>query len=174
MNVILTSLYYLLFMKVQIMLVGKINWNGCIANDLNIETPDLNDLSKQFQMKSSTTENSTLFSEINLNHHVPILDDEITVNEVKAAHSVLKEDKSSADGWVKAMVTNISLCILYVFQIIYNSILNFHIYPSTWRTTIVNAIFKNKGSRGSAKYYRGISIVYLMAKIFDIIPLKKI
>ena len=97
---------------------GKINWNGCIANDLNIETLDLNDLSKQFQMKSNTTETSTLFSEINLNHHVPILDDEITVNEVKAAHPVLKEDKSSADGWVKAMVTNIPLCILYVFQII--------------------------------------------------------
>ena len=71
------------------------------------------------------------------------------------------------------MVTNIPLCILYVFQIIYNSILNFHIYPNTWRTTIVNAIFKNKGSRGSAKYYRGISIVYLMAKIFDIILLKR-
>ena len=67
--------------------MGEINWNGCIANDLNIATPDLNDLSKQFQMKSSTTETSPLFSEINLNHHVPILDDEITVNEVKAAHS---------------------------------------------------------------------------------------
>ena len=94
---------------------GNINWNGCIGNDFDVQTSDLNDLSKQFQMKSSsTTKTSTLFSEVKLNQHVPILDDNITVYEVKAAHSVLKEDKSSGDGWVKAMATNTPLCILYV------------------------------------------------------------
>ena len=42
-----------------------------------------------------------------------------------------------------------------------------------WRTTIMNAIFKNKGTRKLAEFYRGISIVYLMAKIFDIILLNR-
>ena len=137
---------------------SKINWNGSSTNDANADFPDLNDLGKQFEMKSKTEESSTLLSEVKKNLYVPILDDEITVEEIKTAHSVLKEDKSSADGWVKAMVTSVPLCIMYVFQIIYNVILKFHVYPNTWRTTIVNAIFKNKGQRKYAKYYRGISI----------------
>ena len=61
---------------------------------------------------------------VKLNQHVPTLDDDITVYKVQSAHSVLKEDKRSADGWMKAMATNIPLSILYVCQIIYNSILN--------------------------------------------------
>ena len=100
-----------------------------------------------------------------------MLDDDITINEIKKAHTTLKEDKSSADGWVKGMLTNVPITLLYIFQIIYNSILHFHIYPSKWRTTIVNAILKNKGSRKLAQYYCGISIVYLMAKVFDIVIL---
>ena len=50
---------------------------------------------------------------------------------------------------------------------------SYHLYPGVWRSTIVNAIFKNKGTRRLAEYYRGISIVYLMAKIFDIILLNR-
>ena len=67
----------------------------------------------------------------------------------------------------------IPLCLLLVFQVIYNSILKQHVYPIKWRTTIVNAIFKNKGTRKLAQYFRGISIVYLMAKIFDFIMLNR-
>ena len=84
-----------------------------------------------------------------------------------------KEGKSTADGWVKSMITNVPLCLLLVFQIIYNSILKTADYPTKWRTTIVNAIFKNKGTRKLAQYFRGISIVYLMAKIFDFILLDR-
>ena len=105
--------------------------------------------------------------------YVSELDDEIQIEEIKKAHSVLKEDKSTADGWAKRMVTSVPLCIMLVFQIIYNSILKYHLYPGVWRTTIVNAIFKNKGTRRLAEFYRGISIVYLMAKIFDIILLNR-
>ena len=124
-------------------------------------------------MKSETNDDSTLFSEVKQNQYVTVLDDDVTVEEIKKAHSIAKEDKSTADGWVKAMLTSVPLCILLVFQVIYNAILKSHVYPSNWRTTIVNAIFKNKGSRKCAQYYRGISIVYLMAKIFDIILLNR-
>ena len=62
--------------------------------------------------------------------------------------------------------------MLLIFQIVYNSISPFYVYPSTWRTT-VNAIFKNKGIQKLAKYYRGISIVYPMSKTFDIIMLNR-
>ena len=151
----------------------KVNWNGSVSSHNENEVPDLEDLKDQFQKKSETTDTSTLFSEVKKDQHVPVLDDEITVEEIQIAHKTLKEDKSSADGWVKGMLTNIPVTLLYVFQIIYNSILRFHIYPSKWRTTIVNAIFKNKGTRKLAQYFRGISIVYLMAKVFDIVILNR-
>ena len=48
-----------------------------------------------------------------------------------------------------------------------------HIYPSKWRTTLVSAIFKNKGLHKLAENYRGVSIVYLMTKIFDVILLSR-
>jgi hypothetical protein len=101
------------------------------------------------------------------------LDDNITLEEIGKAHAKAKEGKTTADGWVKSMITNVPICLMLVFQIIYNAILKNHIYPTKWRTTIVNAVFKNKGTRKLAQYFRGISIVYLMAKIFDFILLDR-
>ena len=62
-------------------------------------------------------------------------------------HTVLKEEKSTADGCAKRMVTSVPLCIMLVFQIIYNSIPR-HLYPGVWRTTIVNAIFNKLARSG--------------------------
>ena len=151
----------------------KIDWKGTINEQYVSELPDLEDLRDQFMMKSETTDDSTLFSDVKQNQHEPILDNDIEIDEITKAHSQLKEGKSTADGWTKNMVTSVPLCLLLVFQLIYNCILKHHVYPTNWRTTIVNAIFKNKGSRLLAMYYRGISIVYMMAKIFDILLLNR-
>ena len=123
--------------------------------------------------KSETTDNSTLLSEINYDQYVSVLDDDIKIEEIVEAHTVLKEDKATADGWAKRMMTSVPMAVMLVFQIIYNSILQRHVYPTDWRTTIVNAIFKNKGSRKLAEFFRGISIVYMMSKIFDIVLLNR-
>ena len=151
----------------------KIDWKGILNRQDSADFPELEDLKNQFLKKSETSDDSTLLSEVDQSQYVSVLDDDIHVEEIKKAHSVLKEDKSTADGWAKRMVTSVPLCIMLVFQVIYNSILKFHVYPGLWRTTIVNAIFKNKGSRKLAEFFRGISIVYLMAKIFDIILLNR-
>ena len=107
-------------------------------------------------------------SDVTGDNYVAELDDEITLEEMSSASDRLKQ-KSSGDGWTKNMVTNLPACILYALQIIYNTILSAHSYPTRWRTTIVNEIFKNKGSSESAKNYRGISLVVLLSKLFDII-----
>ena len=151
----------------------KINWNGNISSTDNEIVPPLEDLRDQFQMKSETDDMSTLFSEVIMNQHVSVLDDDIEIDEINKAHNTIKEDKTTADGWVKGMLTNVPATLLLVFQIIYNSILKSHTYPSKWRTTFVSAIFKNKGFRHLAQYFRGISIVYLMSKVFDIIMLNR-
>ena len=60
------------------------------------------------------------------------------------------------------------VCYIF-FHIIYNTILNCHMFPTAWRTTIVTEIFKNKGATKYAPNYRPVSLVQLMAKIFDFI-----
>ena len=53
--------------------------------------------------------------------------------------------------------------------IIYNTIHSAHTYPTRWRTSVVNEIFKNKGDCEKAKNYRGISLVYHLPKVYDLI-----
>ena len=122
----------------------KIDWKGTINDHSSSDFPELEDLRDQFLMKSETSDDSTLLSDVDLNQYVPDLDDDIQVEEIEKAHLVLKENKSTADGWTKRMITCVPLAIMLVFQVIYNSILKQHMYPSDWRATIVNAIFKNR------------------------------
>ena len=56
---------------------------------------------------------------------------------------------------------------------IYNCILKFHVFPSSWRTTVVSEIFKNKGKPTESKNYRPVSLVQLLAKLFDFILLNR-
>ena len=64
----------------------KVNWNRSVSSHDENEVPDLEDLKDQFQKKSETTDTSTLFSEVKKDQHVPVLDDEITVEEIQIAH----------------------------------------------------------------------------------------
>ena len=51
--------------------------------------------------------------------------------------------------------------------------MKFHVFPTSWRTTVVSEIFKNKGISAASKNYRGISLVQLLAKLFDFILLNR-
>ena len=54
----------------------NINLKGTIeTSNKDNSFPSLSDLCDQFQMKSETSDTSTLFSEITLNQHVPVLDE---------------------------------------------------------------------------------------------------
>ena len=46
-------------------------------------------------------------------------------------------------------------------------------FPTNWRMTVVSEFFKNKGSPRDATTYRPISLVQLLAKVFDSILLKR-
>ena len=71
------------------------------------------------------------------------------------------------------MTTNISVSVLLVFQLVYNTILSCHIFPTIWRTTVINEIFINKGSPACSKNYRAISLVHILEKLFDLILLER-
>ena len=71
------------------------------------------------------------------NNYVEELDKEITLNEVKEARNLLKEEKASGDGWTCNMLVNIPIFILYALQVMRNTILNKHMFPTVWRVSAV-------------------------------------
>ena len=71
------------------------------------------------------------------------------------------------------MITNAPLAILYAIQVIFNVILGTHFFPTKWRTTLVSELFKNKGLPIDATKYRPITLVQLLAKLFDTILLER-
>ena len=48
-----------------------------------------------------------------------------------------------------------------------------HIFPTAWIITLINAIFKNKGSRHLASFYRPVSLVHMLSKLLDVILLSR-
>ena len=150
---------------------NKINWNGTFAKTDESEKPNLQDLASHFSEKGQAGRDSTVLCDVTGSTYVHTLDEDISIEEIKSAQKNLKEDKSTSDGWAKKMVTNVPVAILLLLQLIYNTILKFHIFPTAWRMTVINEIFKNKGSRSWAKSYRPISLVQLLAKLFDFILL---
>ena len=107
---------------------------------------ELNDLVNHFQEKDKTADDSTLVCHVNTQTHVPVLDDDIEENEVKDAVKKLKEDKSTGDGWVKPMISKFDGRFLSFITQLFMTIFSFHLYPTCWRTTLVNAIFKQNGN----------------------------
>ena len=91
------------------------------------------------------------------------------LDEIQKARDSLKEDKVSGDGWTKRMLTNVPLAILYAMQVIFNVTLGTHFFPTKWQTTLVSELFKNKGLARDATKYRPITLVQLLAKLFDLI-----
>ena len=95
--------------------------------------------SAQFKSKDATVEeNLTDFGTC----RIPDLDDEITLDELKLACP--KEERSTADGWVPKMITEVCGVLLPVLVIIFNVILQHSIVPCKYSVFI--ALFKNKGS----------------------------
>ena len=152
---------------------NRISWNGQLCSSDDSEKPSLEDLSRHFAQKGQEGQDSTVLNEVYGSSYVPCLDDEISADEIKSAQKQLKDDKASGDGWTKKMVTNMPLALLLILQMIYNCILKFHVFPSSWRTTVVSEIFKNKGKPTESKNYRPVSLVQLLAKLFDFILLNR-
>ena len=85
-----------------------------------------------------------------------------------AKYSTLIVEKSTCDGWCPQMINGIQLHLYPVISRYYLT-LSCALFPSKWVTTVVVAIFKNKGSRQSSKYYRPISLVHMFYKWFDFV-----
>ena len=136
-----------------------------------IQYPPAEQLGNHFREKSNIVEDE-YFSPDNNHHFVPALDMPVTVNEISKASKRLKE-KSSSDRWIPRMITSVSGTLFSILLVLFNMVIHCAIYQSKWRTSIVAAIFKNKGSPWIPKFYRPISLVVLLSKLFDFILLER-
>ena len=84
------------------------------------EKPELNDLATHFASKGQAGRDDTVLCDATGDTYVPLLDDDISVDEIVEAEKELKEDKVSGDGWVKKMITNLPLSLLLLVQLIAN------------------------------------------------------
>ena len=152
---------------------NKISWKGSLSSTEGTEKPELEGLCEHFKAKSQAVDDSTLLCEVTGDNYVEVLDRDITIDEIQNGTRRLKEDKVSGDGWTKRMLLNAPILILYAVQIIFNAILSSHFFPTKWRMTTVSELFKNKGLPNDATKYRPISLVQLLAKLFDSILLER-
>ena len=78
---------------------NKIGWDGCSTDEEVFgKLPEIEDLAKQFKSKDSSCEESLLDLQFGENV-VPVLDQEVSLDEIKSASTKLREGKSTA-GWL--------------------------------------------------------------------------
>ena len=71
------------------------------------------------------------------------------------------------------MINSISDVFFPILSFIFNFILMHRIFPTAWVTTLITAMFKNKGSRHHASFYRPVSLVHMLSKLLDFILLSR-
>ena len=152
---------------------SAINWKGETDENSNLQTerPSSEDLAPHFLTKGDAHEPIHV-SSLPKNRYVEELDKPISLDEVNESSRLLKE-KSTSDGWCPQMVSGIQSSLFPVILVLFDVILSFAFFPTKWCTTVVAAIFKNKGSTQFAKYYRPVTLVHMLYKWFDFILLKR-
>ena len=150
---------------------SKIDWKGYSGSvDIFDHSPEIEDLVTQFKSKDSDLDEKVIDVDFGA-HRVPILDEKLTLEELDAASKRIKEGKSTADGWVPKMMNEVKLVLFPLLLVLFNIILQESIFPQQWLFCVVVALFKNKGSRWLAKYFRPVSLVIMLSKLFDFLLL---
>ena len=111
--------------------------------------------------------NDNINYEINSDNSSPVLNDPITIDEIKKCISKLKNNKSpGVDNIINEYIkcTQDLLCPLYLKQI--NKNFDAGVFPSEWLTGIIVPLYKNKGDVNDTNNYRGITLVSCMGKLF--------
>ena len=103
------------------------------------------------------------------NHISPILNQNFTIEEVEYAIGCLKNKKSPGTDSIPAEF--IKFCkssLLPDLHQMYNFILEKREFPKSWAEGLKSAVFKS-GLRNNPNNYRGITVLGIFAKIFEIL-----
>lgn len=161
---------WLLSNKDSKLIWNSINWKGTfdIPKSVAIQ-PSPQEFQAHFSNLYRPNEESSELVVPQTDVYIPILDDDISPDEVVEALNQLKSDKASGpDGipprCLKYLPDSWIVTLTCLFNIVFRSY-----YPKEWSYAKMFVIYKNKGNRLDPGNYRGISIQSCCAKLYDIV-----
>ena len=103
------------------------------------------------------------------NVYVPLLDDEISLQEVERSIKHLKHGKSAgADNILSKFISYGRDEFKHILVNLYNKLYDAGHYPTQWTTGVIVPIYK-KGARSNPANYRRITLTSIMSKLFTYI-----
>ena len=103
------------------------------------------------------------------NSNEPILEEPITLEEIRKASNKLKTGKAAGNDSISNEMIKSSLSIIGpVLQILFNKVLNSGIFPQLWSVGYISPVFK-AGDIGDPNNYRGITVYSCLGKFFTLI-----
>lgn len=101
--------------------------------------------------------------------NIPILDDQISQEEVQKQIDNIKLDKACGpDGVSPGVLKLLTGQWLLIITTLFNTIFASASYPSLWSTAKLFMLFK-RGNRREPRNYRGVTIINCLAKLFDMV-----
>ena len=147
---------------------SAINWKGKLEEKQTSERPT-DDQFKVFYESRNPTINSDGDEVQHPDIYIPVLDDQITVDEVTSQLRKMKGNKASGpDGIPANALKSLPAVWITFLTTLFNNIFFSATYPGSWTTAKLTTIFK-KGNRLVPENYRGISVVNSIAKLYDMI-----
>lgn len=105
--------------------------------------------------------------EVNINDNNSILNDPITVEEVKKCIRTLKNNKSPGNDMIlNEYIKCTQNVMLPLYVKLFNKILNTGHFPKEWLTGVIIPLYKNKGDIKDVNNYRGITLLSCVGKLF--------
>ena len=149
----------------------SVDWSGSFATPPDVQiTPSV----KQFCDHYNALLNPSGLSEEYINFqpitekYIPILDDDITVDEVRVQMSRLRSNKAAGcDGVAPGLLKLLNDAWIMLFTFVFNVVFC-GCYPDEWNKMKMFNIHKS-GSRLDTSNYRGISIMSAVAKLYDMV-----
>jgi hypothetical protein len=122
--------------------ISTTNWKNYFGEVFNCNTLDVRE---EWKITPDTA------------HNDPILDSEVTSNEVGAAIKSLKVGKAPGfDGVLPQFIKLPSGYLQGILAYLCTTILKTACYPAAWVMSVVVPLYKGKGSREDVNSYRGI------------------
>ena len=151
-----------------------IDWRGKFSsiNNSELETPSDQDFIEHFdKLFNQTVESESETNMVTSNDtdtYIPILDDEITTDEVERHVNKLDSQKAAGHdgippGILKLVIPQWIVLITTLFNLVFFGAIPF---PKDWAISRVFTIFK-KGAKMNPNNYRGISVVNCLPKLYD-------
>ena len=95
------------------------------------------------------------------------INDPFSVDEVRVCIRKLKNGKAAGvDNVLNEFIKYCPVELYPVFTLLFNMVLETGFVPTIWAIGIINALYKNKGSKDDVDNYRGITLLSCLGKLF--------